>query len=161
MKIAIISDTHDNLPNIKKAVEIINDKNTDLVIHAGDYVSPFTAKEFKELSCEMIGVFGNNDGDRIMLLKKFEGIAEIKDLIVKEIEGRKIFVTHGVNENAVKNAFHFGFDIVIFGHTHKLLVEEKEGRLLINPGELCGYLTNKATFVILDLKSMKYEVISL
>ena len=95
MKIAIISDTHDNLPNIRKAVEIINDKDIDLVIHAGDYVSPFTAKEFKKLNCEMIGVFGNNDGDKAMLLRKFEGVAEIKDLIVKEMGGGK-FLLHTV-----------------------------------------------------------------
>ncbi len=161
MKIAIVSDTHDNLLNIRKAVEVINENDVDLVIHAGDYVSPFTAKEFKKLNCKMVGVFGNNDGDKVMLLKKFEGIAEIKDLIIEEIGGRRIFVTHGVNENVVKNAFCFGFDMVIFGHTHKLLIDENDGRLLINPGELCGYLTNKATFVILNLKNMRYEIISL
>ncbi|HCL90984.1 MAG TPA: YfcE family phosphodiesterase, partial [Candidatus Atribacteria bacterium] len=50
MKIGIISDTHDNLPKIKKAVGIFNREKVELVLHAGDFVSPFTFLEFKNLN---------------------------------------------------------------------------------------------------------------
>ena len=77
MKIGIISDTHDNLSQIKKAVEIFNQEKVELVLHAGDFVSPFTSLEFKNLNCPLKGVFGNNDGDKLFLREKFKEIGEI------------------------------------------------------------------------------------
>jgi len=77
MKIGIISDTHDNLLQIKKAVDIFNQEKVDLVLHAGDFVSPFTALEFKNLNCSLKGVFGNNDGDKILLRKMFKRIGAL------------------------------------------------------------------------------------
>ena len=77
MKIGIIADTHDNLPQIKKAVEIFNREKIELVLHAGDFVSPFTFLEFKNLNCSLKGVFGNNDGDKLYLQEKFKGIGEL------------------------------------------------------------------------------------
>ena len=49
IKIGIIADTHDNLPNIEKAVETFNKGNIDLLFHAGDFVSPFTARGSKKI----------------------------------------------------------------------------------------------------------------
>ena len=77
MKIGIISDTHDNLPQIRKAVKVFNREKVDLVFHAGDFVSPFTALEFKNLNSPLYGVFGNNDGDKLYLKEIFKGIGEI------------------------------------------------------------------------------------
>jgi len=47
MKIGVISDTHDNLPLIEKAVKIFNEKGVKLVLHAGDYVALFVVKVFR------------------------------------------------------------------------------------------------------------------
>lgn len=49
MLIGIISDTHDNQDKTRKAIELFNSKGVEYVIHAGDYISPFTLKLFKEL----------------------------------------------------------------------------------------------------------------
>ncbi|MCJ7470999.1 YfcE family phosphodiesterase, partial [Candidatus Bathyarchaeota archaeon] len=62
MLIGLISDTHDCLPLVDKAVKRLNDENVDIVLHAGDYVSPFVIPKFKDLRMKLIGVFGNNDG---------------------------------------------------------------------------------------------------
>jgi len=67
VKLGLIADTHDNLPAVKKAVDIFNREGVDLVLHAGDYVSPFSLKPFAELGCGFTGVWGNNDGDRLAL----------------------------------------------------------------------------------------------
>jgi len=67
----LISDTHDRLRLIDEAVERLNEKSSELVLHAGDYVAPFVASHFKPLKAPLIGVFGNNDGDRTLLKKKF------------------------------------------------------------------------------------------
>lgn len=70
MLIGLISDTHDCFPMLDKVVEKLNKENVGLVLHAGDYVAPFTVIKFRELKAKLIGVFGNNDGDRELLKKK-------------------------------------------------------------------------------------------
>lgn len=67
MLIGAVSDSHDNLPLIEKAVKILNEQKVALVLHAGDYVAPFTIARFSKLDCQFIGVFGNNDGDHELL----------------------------------------------------------------------------------------------
>jgi putative phosphoesterase len=69
MLIGIISDTHDNLPMIEKVIKRLNKENVALVLHAGDYVSPFVIPKFKALNAKLIGVLGNNDGDHEFLKK--------------------------------------------------------------------------------------------
>jgi len=59
MKIGIISDTHDDIDNIKKAVKIFKDKGIKTVIHLGDIVAPPAIKFFKGF--KLIGIFGNNE----------------------------------------------------------------------------------------------------
>ena len=89
--IGIMSDTHDNLEAIRKAVEFLNAQKVSLVLHAGDYIAPFTVNEFKKLSCPFVGVFGNNDGERKGLLRSFAEMgAEIKDFSAVEHQGKKI-----------------------------------------------------------------------
>jgi putative phosphoesterase len=63
MKIGIVADSHDNVPAIKKAVEYFNKSNIRFVIHAGDYIAPFSVKEFLRLKTKLLGGFGNNDGE--------------------------------------------------------------------------------------------------
>ncbi|MCK4687182.1 MAG: metallophosphoesterase family protein, partial [Candidatus Lokiarchaeota archaeon] len=54
------------------------------------------------------------------------------------------------------------FDIILFGHTHALMNKRYEnGVLVVNPGELCGYLTGRATFAIVDTNKMEAEIIEL
>ena len=49
MKIGVLSDSHDNLPNIRKAVEVFSKNGVEALIHGGDFCSPFTLAEFKPL----------------------------------------------------------------------------------------------------------------
>ncbi len=59
MKIGLISDTHDNIQNIQKAIISFNEKLVRVVIHAGDIVSPEAVEAFDGM--KLIGVLGNND----------------------------------------------------------------------------------------------------
>ena len=59
MNIGLISDTHDNIQNIQKAIISFNDKHVRIIIHAGDIVSPGTVEAFDGM--RLIGVLGNND----------------------------------------------------------------------------------------------------
>jgi len=159
MLIGIMSDTHDNIPLVKKAVELFNEKRVGYVIHAGDYTSPFTLKPFKELQCEYIGIFGNNDGDKLLLLERAEGNIRNQPYIFT-LKDRKIVVMHEHHVvDALADSGHF--DLVIYGHTHKADVRKVKKTLVVNPGEVGTYLYGKATVALVDLATLEAEIVEL
>lgn len=81
--IGIMSDSHDNIDAIRKAVKLFNTKEVDLTIHAGDLISPFTVIEFQKLDSELIAVYGNNDGEREGLKNAYNELCILEDF--KEI----------------------------------------------------------------------------
>ena len=69
MKIGVVSDTHNNLKNCQKIVELFNEALVDRVIHTGDITQAKTLEVLSNLRAPMWGVFGNNDiGERDSLL---------------------------------------------------------------------------------------------
>jgi len=160
MKLGIIADTHDNLPKIAEAVALFNREKVDLVLHAGDFISPITANEFNELQAKLIGVFGNNDGDKLYLRERYQGIGELyEDYHELELEGRRIVLMHQPKflEALVASKT---YDVIIYGHTHE--IDLREGPpLVLNPGEAGGWLTGRATVAMVDLGRMEAEIIDL
>lgn len=156
--IGVISDTHDHLPSIERAVQVFNERAVDLVLHAGDIVSPFTARVFRELQAPLVGIFGNNDGDRIHLQEFFRDIGAFHaDPYMHDIGGTRVAVTHVPELVPSLAATH---DIVIYGHTHETEVQSN-GALVINPGECCGYLSGRHTVALLSLEEMQAEIVEL
>jgi putative phosphoesterase len=164
MLVGLIADTHDCLPMVEKAVKKLNDEGVGLVLHAGDYVAPFVIPRFKELKAKLIGVFGNNDGDKELLKKRFsENNFDLRgnftEIIVDDV---KIALLHGSEEELLKALINSGsFHIIVHGHTHKVEVYSKGKTLIVNPGEVCGYLTGKSTIAILDTESREVKIIQL
>lgn len=161
IKIGIISDSHDNIENIKKAVKIFQDKKTDVVFHLGDFVNPATILLFRGLKVK--AVFGNNDGDKFRLIKSF---GEIKGEILgefgeAELGGLKFALYHGVNPEIKEALVKCGkYDAVFSGHTH-ILENKKIGETLsINPGTAHGF-GSRATIAIFDTENKKLEIIDL
>jgi uncharacterized protein len=165
MLIGAISDTHDNLPLIEKAVQILNQQKVGLVLHAGDYVAGFVIPKLAKLNCSLIGVFGNNDGDHELLKKRFSETTNctIHDRFTQTIiEGYRIALLHGHETELLNAIVDSGyFDAVIHGHSHNRSIEQKGKTLSINPGELCGYLTGKPSIAILDTAKRQAEFIEL
>lgn len=165
MLIGIMSDTHDNLPQVEKAVRYLNDQKVGLVLHAGDYVAGFVIPKLTALNCKLIGVFGNNDGDHELLKKRFSETSNctIHDQFAKiEIEGCKIALLHGTETELLNAIVESGyFDAVVHGHTHNRSIEKKDKTLAINPGELCGYLTGKSSLALFDTTKRQAVAIDL
>jgi len=160
MKLGIIADTHDNMPKIAHAVELFNREKVDLVLHAGDFVSPFTAREFKRLQAKLLGVFGNNDGDKLYLLERYRGIGELhEDYCELKLDGRRIALMHQPKflETLIASK---RYDLIVYGHTHELDLREGPP-LVLNPGEAGGWLGGRATAAIVDLKTLKAEIVEL
>lgn len=160
MLIGVIADTHDNMDKLKKAVDLFNERAVELVLHAGDYIAPFTSRELRRLECRMIGVFGNNDGEKLGLVKQFEGFGELHEGIHQlKLNGKTIAMTH-CPEIAATLAGSGAFDVVIYGHTHRAEIKGQRP-LVVNPGECGGWLEGKSTVATLDLAAMRAELISL
>jgi len=141
MKIGVLSDTHDQWEKIHKAVKIFNDQRVQLVIHCGDWVSPFTLAFYKDLRAPMKGVFGNNDGDRFNHLKYVERLGlniQFEERTLKiHIDGRKIFVYHGDYGDVTDALVTCGrYDAVFHGHTHQKINKTFGKTLSLNPGTL-------------------------
>ncbi|HKK45155.1 MAG TPA: metallophosphoesterase [Balneolaceae bacterium] len=161
MLIGLISDTHDSVPHIEKAISIFKEKDVDLVLHAGDFCSPFTIPPFEGLPLK--GVFGNNDGDYFLLMKKCEVIgAELLGSFGQlTIDGYKIALYHGTDAPLTAALEQCGnYDVVISGHTHQKKVEMTGETLAVNPGTAHGF-DDEATIALLDTSTKKVEFIQL
>ncbi len=165
MLIGLISDTHDNLPLVERTVKQLNKEKVELVLHAGDYVSPFVIPKFKALNCKLIGVFGNNDGDHEFLRKRFNETqnCEIRGRFAEiNIDGFKIALLHGEDEellNALIN--HGNFEAVVHGHSHAKITQKNNKTIIINPGEVCGYLTGTPTLALMDTEKKTAKILQI
>jgi hypothetical protein len=159
MIIGIISDTHDNLDNLEKVLEIFNDRKVEHIIHAGDFTSPFTARVLKQFKGDFTGIFGNNDGDRIFLRKMFQDRIYPQPYVFK-LNNRKIVVMHEPDVvDALADSGHF--DLVIYGHLHEPVMRRVGKTLVVNPGEVGGWLYGKPTAAVADLETMEAEIVEI
>jgi len=158
MLVAVFSDSHDNVKNLKRLIEKINEKNIKICFHCGDIISPFSIKLLENLNSKVYVVFGNNDGDKVNLLKNAPKNVEFFNLYGEvELENKKIAITH-FDFFAFALAFTQKYDFVFFGHTHKKYKGKVGKTILVNPGEILG-LKEEPSFAIVDIKSgeVKFE----
>ena len=159
MIVGVVSDTHNNIKNIKAIIDIFNKEKVDLVIHTGDISKASTLEKFSDLNCELIGAFGNNDRNE-------EGLREVCELLnfrfqeppfLINIYNKRIVIFHEpdpiqefLNQN--KN-----IDLVLFGHTHRYKEEIKDQILFFNPGESAGFFEGNNALGIINLENMKIK----
>jgi len=159
MKIAIISDSHDRLSSLKPFFEIIEDEKIDYIFHAGDVVFPPFFNEFFKRGLKVFCVKGNNDGEVNYLKETLEknGGKFFYEYMEIEFENRKILMQH--KPDLLKSIAKSGdYDVIIFGHTHKVVNEKIGNTLFLNPGTLSGYLAEFKSFMILDLKDLNVQI---
>jgi len=159
--IGVMSDSHDNLTQIRKAVALFNGAKCDLVLHAGDMVAPFAGRELAALGCPLKAVFGNCDGEKQgleMAVEKF-GLVQEAPLIFSQ-GGRQILLVH-YHFSIATYAASGKYDIIVYGHTHKADSRREGKTLLLNPGETGGWLTGKSTAALLDPEKLSAEIVPL
>jgi putative phosphoesterase len=150
---------------IEKAVKRLNEEKVELVLHAGDYVAPFVIPKFKPLDCKLIGVFGNNDGDHELLRKRFSETSncEVRGRFAEiDVDSFRIALLHG-DETELLNALvnHGNFDAVVHGHSHSEVSRKNGKTLVVNPGEVCGYLTGNPTIALLDTVKRESKILEI
>ncbi|MGC9048836.1 MAG: metallophosphoesterase family protein [Patescibacteria group bacterium] len=160
MKIAILADSHDNVPNMEKALGWINQRGISLIIHCGDLCAPsiLTKVILPKFSGQLHFVHGNV-GDSELLEKLAKDLKNVKiysQVGEIELDGKKIAFTHQP-EKGKELAQSGKYDLVFYGHTHKPWEEKVGNCRLVNPGTLAG-MFYKATFAIYDPETDKLEL---
>ncbi len=159
--IGVMSDSHDNLPRVAQAVEYFNRAGVELVIHAGDIISPFCSIELKKLKAPFIAVFGNNDGEHIMWQEMIKGWGEIHTGPYGfEWNGSSVLVMHGpshIDELAAEGKY----DLIVYGHTHKVDRRAAGKTLILNPGECGGWLSRTSTVATVGLPEKTVNIVDL
>ena len=159
MKIGVISDTHDRLPTFARAIAMFQNLKVDAIFHAGDYTAPFAAQLISpaEINTPVHCVYGNNDGDKAGLKSILPQIVDGPLFI--ELAGKKILMGHFLgllNPKDIAQA-----DVIITGYTHQVVNQVKANRLFLNPGECCGWVNDVPTVAILDLETLKADIIQI
>ena len=130
MKILIVSDTHKKNENYFKVLEM---HHPDMVIHCGD----------ADGSEHMIATWVNEGCDLEMILGNNDFFSDLPREITLDIGSYKVWVTHGHNyyvsmgnETIKKEAIDRGVDIVLYGHTHRPVIDIDDDIIAVNPGSL-------------------------
>jgi putative phosphoesterase len=151
VRIGLVADTHDHVIRIRQGIAWLNRSGVELVIHAGDWCSPFAVREFAALQAPLHGITGNNDGDILALAKAMAGIGAWIEAQWWETDvgGRRILLMHeprGVDDVAAIGAY----DLIVYGHTHERDERRIGETLIVNPGETCGWLGGIGSLAIYD-----------
>jgi uncharacterized protein len=158
MRIGVVSDTHNRLPNVRRIVELLNAARVERVIHTGDITQARTLHALGDLDAPLVGVFGNNDEREPLLdaasTHDFELHDGPLDLTLAE---RRIVVVHDPRELAAARGPEH--DVALHGHDHRLTIDRTGGRLLFNPGECAGHLEGYNAVGVVDLATLEVEIL--
>jgi putative phosphoesterase len=163
MKIAIISDTHDHLTNLDRALDYIIKAEAEYLIHAGDMAAVETLEHIcKRFNEPILAVEGNADHDiedLSDLNSIYPNLHYFKDRAEIVLDNLRIGLTHKPTD-AKKMAKTGNYDLVIHGHDHKPW-QSFEGKCeVLNPGNLCDQRFD-STFAIYDTQLKKPKLIIL
>ena len=160
MKIAIISDIHDNVMNLLKCLDFCEKNNVEKLLCCGDVTNDETISTLgKKFPGPIFLVRGNAEIFNPEIIKKFENINDLGKVGAIEIDSVVVGMCHQpflIDEVIEK----YAPQICFYGHTHKPWIEERAGIKVINPGTLSGDFS-KATFAFWDSASKEIKLILL
>lgn len=168
MKVAVISDSHDNREKYRLAALHARDNGAKAILHCGDVVAPSTLKEARETGLPVHAIHGNNTGDLVMMQhvasKPENNIHYYGQDASINLDGIRMFLVH-YPHYARAMAATGDYDIVCYGHDHHYNEERipnmKGGTtLLLNPGSVAG-LDGPASFIMLNLDDQTTEKVLL
>lgn len=162
MKIAVLTDAHDNVQNLKKALDRAKEAKVEALIFLGDFCAPPAFRVMAETKLPFYFIFGNVDGEQMQIAKeaaKMNHVTFERDLLEFELGGKKIAICHRP-QFAEGLAATGKYDAVFHGHTHEPRVEKVGRTLLANSGEILGSKSG-ASFGIYDTDINNIEIIKL
>ena len=161
MLIAIISDTHDNIPNITKVLDYCKQNKIEKLIHCGDLATMETLDFLNDnFTGKIFFAFGNMDDGHVA--SNLEGLSEYKktelfaDFGHAEIDNKKIAFVH-YPDVAKQLCESKKYDFVFYGHTHKPWEENIGKCKMLNPGNVANQYY-PPTFAIWNTDDNNFEL---
>ena len=160
MRVGVVSDTHNNLKNVRRIVELFNNANVERVIHTGDISQAKTIEALTALNAPVWGVFGNNDIDERSSLDPAiasAGFTFVEPPLFLRWHNRQIIVVHDPLEFfGHLDATH---DLALHGHTHRYRLESEGGTTIFNPGECAGHMAGYNAVGVVDLTNLETSLL--
>ncbi len=160
MRIGVVSDTHNNLGNVTRIVELLNAARVERVVHTGDITQPKTLEVLARLDAPLHGVYGNNDeGEREGLERAaahYE-IALADPPLRLEWAERRLCVVHDPRD--LDDLLTGGDDpcLALHGHDHLFRLEQRASTTVFNPGECAGHMRGRNAVGVVDLTDLACE----
>ena len=159
MLIAIISDVHDNIANLKKCLGWCQEHKIEKIIQLGDMTNldsvAYLATNFPG---EIFMISGNIELYHVAELTKYKNILYSGKIGLREIGGLNIGFCHeSKNINKVLKLASVAPNFIFYGHTHKPWLEHDGPTIIANPGNVSGTF-HQATFAILDTATKKLDL---
>jgi putative phosphoesterase len=163
MILTILSDIHDHVWNLKKALEMPEFQNTDALLFCGDLCAPFIIKLLGQAySKPMHLVLGNNDGDVAAItqvMKQHPHMHLHGEYFRGKFNGKTVAMNH-YPDKARELADLASYDLVCYGHNHTLKEEQIGPTLMLNPGAVMGFHGGRledipATFLTVEMETLK------
>ena len=159
VRIGVVSDTHNHMENVSRIVELFNAARVDRVVHTGDITQAKTLGVLAGLDAPVVGVFGNNDLERVSLetaCTEFE-LDFVDPPLPFEWAGRRGVVVHDPLD---LEGLDLGeLDVALHGHGHRQVIERRAGALVFNPGECAGHIPGYNAVGLLDLVALHTEIL--
>ncbi len=159
MRIGVVSDTHDNVRNVAQIVTVLNDARVERVVHTGDITRGSTLELLSQVDAPVFGVYGNNDvlRDELDAAAADLGITLAEPPFEALWKGREILIVHDPRE--VDAALRVEHELVLHGHNHRRIHDQREERLIFNPGECAGHMVGYNAVGVVDLDELTAEVL--
>jgi len=135
-RVAIISDTHGFLDERIAAIVA----TCDYAVHAGDISKAAVLDALKPLQGTVVAVVGNNDHAHMWLPAESHIVNDLPDVAELDLPGGKLIVEHG-HKHGMSSPCHDSLRqahpqarVIVYGHTHKLVIDKSADPWVINPG---------------------------
>lgn len=156
-----MSDSHNDIEAMEKAIAIFRKKEIKMVLHAGDITSPRMLEYLKDF--DFYAVLGNGDiidKEDINLKAVSLGMRPVEETVEFECCGKSFIIFHGHNVPLYREAVASGkYNYIIKGHTHHFENYVSNECRIINPGAVYGH--DESSIAILDIETGKVEKIDL
>lgn len=156
MRVGVVSDTHNNLANVREIVALFNRAGVERVVHTGDITKGATLDLFGRLAVPLYGVFGNNDVERdgLQASVRAHGFCFCEPPLELNWQGRRIVVVHDPLDLPGD-----GYDLALHGHTHMHRCERRGQALIFNPGECAGHMKGYNAVGVVELETLNTSLL--
>ncbi len=158
MRVGVISDTHNHLPNVARIVELLNAARIDAVVHTGDITRAATLEALSRIRAPLVAVLGNNDErDGLCEVAPHLGARVAEGPLELAWAGRRIVVVHDPRDlDWARRPEH---ELALHGHDHRYRLERSDGCTIFNPGESAGHLPGRSAVGVVDLETLAVELL--